>query len=117
MSIEFPKYVSLQQVKNRLRIDTDDEDSDLLDLIEQCTAVIIAYLKVPNAYLDTSGLVPTDTSGDPIGVPREVQLATLVLIGIMYRDRDGADMEAWQQGYLPWQVTSLIYHLRDPALA
>lgn len=117
MNIYFPAFVSLSQAKARLRIDNDDEDGDLNDMIEQCTAVITAYLKLPGAYQNTSGVIPTDTSGDPVGVPKEVQLSTLLLIGFMYRDRDGNDMANWQQGYLPWQVTAPIYHLRDPAMA
>jgi hypothetical protein len=115
--IYFPTFVSMAQVKARLRIDNDAEDGDLQDLIEQSTAVITAYLKTPGIYEDSSGTIPVDTAGDPIGVPREVQLATLMLIGFMYRDRDGADMANWQQGFLPWQVTATIYHLRDPAMA
>lgn len=116
-AIEFPKFVSLNQVKTRLRIDNDAEDADITDMIEQCTAVIIAYLKMPGAYQDTSGTVQNDSNGDPVGVPKEVQLSTLLLIGYMYRDRDGADIAQWQQGFLPWQVTAPIYHLRDPAMA
>lgn len=116
-AIYFPAFVSIDQVKARLRIDTDDEDADLQLMIEQATAIITAYLKKPGIYEDTAGIIPTDSAGDPIGVPREVQLATVVLIGFLYRDRDGFDMAQWQQGFLPWQVTAPIYHLRDPAMA
>lgn len=112
----FPKFVTIDQVKARLRIDNEDEDDDITLMIEQATAVITAYLKIPDAYQDSAGQIPLDSYGDPIGVPREVQLSTLILIGYLYRDRDGADMAQWQQGYLPWQVTVPIYHLRDPAI-
>ncbi len=115
-NLYFPKFVSVAQVKARLRIDTDDEDLDISDLVEQCTAVITAYLKLPGAYQDSAGEIPVDSAGDPVGVPKEVQLSTLLLIGIMYRDRDGADMANWMQGFLPWQVTAPIYHLRVPTL-
>ena len=116
-ALYFPKFVSLDQVKARLRIDNDDEDIDLIGMIEQCTSVITAYLKLPGAYQDSSGQIPVDSNGDPLGVPSEVQLATLLLIGFMYRDRDGSDMANWQQGFLPWQVTAPIYHLRVPTMA
>jgi Phage gp6-like head-tail connector protein len=116
-NLYFRQFVTLDQVKARLRIDNDDEDGDITDLIQGCTAVITAYLKVPDIYEDSTGEIPEDSNGDPLGIPKEVQLATLLLIGYMYRDRDGNDMAQWQQGYLPWQVTAVIYHLRDPALA
>ena len=116
-ALYFPMFVTLDQVKSRLRIDNDDEDDDITSMIQQATAVITAYLKLPGAYEDSSGQIPVDSSGDFIGVPREVQLSTLILIGYLYRDRDGADMANWQQGFLPWQVTAPIYHLRDPTIS
>lgn len=115
-ALYFPKFVSLSQVKARLRIDNEDEDDDIITMIEQATAVITAYLKLADAYQDSSGQIPEDSAGDPMGVPTEVQLSTLILIGYLYRDRDGADVAQWQQGFLPWQVTVPIYHLRDPTL-
>lgn len=111
--------VSLAQAKRRLQIDADitDVDEDLTLLIKAASKVILNYLKKPDAYQDSAGDVLVDSNGDPIGVPEEVQLATLLLLGIMYRDPDGVEMEKWQHGYLPFPVTSLIYTLRDPTVA
>jgi hypothetical protein len=40
-----------------------------------------------------------------------------VLVGILFKDRDGAMRESWPQGYLPFAVTAQVYMRRDPACA
>lgn len=111
--------VSLAQTKRRLQIDADitEVDEDLTLLIKGASRAVLNYLKKPDAYQDSNGDVVFDSNGDPVGVPEEVQLATLTLIGIMYRDPDGVEMEKWQHGYLPFPVTSFLYPLRDPTIA
>lgn len=80
-----------------------------------------AYCVVEDDYgvvLDSQGdpIILLDSQGDPV-VRADVKLATLYLVGIFFRDRDGADAKIWQPGYLPAPITALLYPLRTPALA
>ncbi|WP_460640101.1 head-tail connector protein [Larkinella harenae] len=109
--------VSLQQASDHLRRDTTDDDSDLELKIHAASAAVINYLKAGATFLDTSGGVPLDTSGNPVGVPYEVQAAVLLMLGVLYRDRDGQEMSQWELGYLPRPVMALLYPLRDPAMS
>lgn len=100
------KLVDVDTVKMRLRVDTDFEDSDLDLMIDSASAAVNRYLRRDDQYyIDNPDIEP------------EVVHAALVLIGIMYRDRDGEEMKDWQHGYLPFPVINLIYPLRDPAFA
>jgi hypothetical protein len=117
--------VSLQQASDHLRRDTTDDDDDLELKIIGASASILNYLKSGATFLNSDGDVDYESDGTPVGVPYEVQIATLMLVGILYRDREGRDsmvtnyriMDKWQHGYLPLPVTSLLYPLRDPAMA
>jgi hypothetical protein len=76
------------------------------------------YLGLAHDYYSTrtsSSDVSSDGSEGGI-VPDEVQLAVLMMVGILARDRDGVEAKDWDHGYLPRPVTSLLYPLRDPAL-
>lgn len=112
------KLVTLAQVKTRLRIDSDDADADMEDMIEAASGAVLNYLKSGADYfLDTAGEVIVDTDGDPLGVPAVVQTATLVLVGYFTRYRDENPDGEYEMGYLPKPVMALLYPLRDPALA
>lgn len=102
--------VDLETTKVRLRIDNDAEDDDLELLIRGASASVLAYLNYGLDYYN-------DSTGEAVDVPELVQNAVLLLIGILYRDRDGEEADKWEQGYLPRPVTSILYPLRDPALA
>lgn len=108
--------VTLDETKQRLRFDHDAEDDDLTSLIEGASAAVMNYLKKPqDHYVDSSGFVPVDSSGT-VGVPAEVKIAVLYLVGVLARDRDGTSATDWEHGYLPRPVTSILYPLRDPAI-
>lgn len=109
--------VSLQQARNHLRSDDSDDDADLSLKILAASAAVLAYLKDGATFVDSNGDVPVDSYGDPVGVPRQVQAATLLMVGYLYRLRDENEDEAYEHGYLPKPVTSLLYPLRDPAIA
>jgi|ERR1051325_909244 hypothetical protein len=113
------KFVSLNQAIRHLRVDTDDagELQDLDDKIEAASIMVARFIQNPNIYQDSTGTIPVDSSGDPIGVDKDVQMATLILAGIFYRDRDGTEMDKYLQGYLPFAVTALIYPFRVPVMA
>ncbi|KFB10340.1 head-tail connector protein [Nitratireductor basaltis] len=115
--------VSLDMVKRALRIGDLDENGDPLPseddvlletYIAAASAAVINYLKgqaeaVLN--LDSSGELPSGAE-----VPSEVQMACILLVGHFYREPDGDAEDAFEHGYLPKPVISLLYPLRDPAL-
>lgn len=112
------KLVTLQQASDHLRRDTTADDADLEIKIEAASEMVMAYLKSgADVFTDTAGEVFTDTAGDPVGVPRWAQMATLLLIGYLYKDRDENTDSAYDQGYLPKPITAILYPHRDPALA
>lgn len=93
--------VTLEDVKRHLRVDHDFEDEDIQLKIEAASEIIQRYIgqevKTP--------------------VPRRVAMATLQMVGVLYRDRDNEMMSQWQHGYLPFTVESLVYDLRTPSMA
>lgn len=108
--------VSLEQGKRHLRVIMDDEDADILLKIEGASAAVLDYLKSrANEFLDSSGMVEVDSNLDPVGVPANVQAATLLMLGYLYKDRDTNADEGYERGYLPAPVTALLYPKRDPA--
>lgn len=123
------EFVTLQEASLHLRRDTVEDNADLMGKIRAASMAVKNYLKdaspwepeydaFGNLILDTAGdaILVLDSAGDPVARP-EVKEATLYLVGIFYRDRDGQDMDKWQHGFLPFPVTSILYPLRTPALA
>lgn len=122
--------VTLQQASDHLRRDTDADDADLSLKVLAASSAVLAYLKSRrNLYvnetdengddvLDSAGLpIPAVDSAGEMTVRYNIQAATLLMLGYLYRDRDADSDKAYQQGYLPAPVTALLYPLRDPALA
>lgn len=102
--------VSLEQVKDHLRIDHDAEDADLTLKIQAASLMILEYVRRSESDYEQD-------SDDVLDVPYSMKMACLIMVGILYRDRDGTESDKWQQGYLPFSVTALIYNLRDPAVS
>ncbi len=110
--------VSLATAKDHLRMDHADEDGLIEIYIHAASGAVLNYLGDGSDYfLDSSEIVAMDSNLEPVGVPYEVQAATLILVGHFYKDRDNNEGNAFMQGYLPMPVTALLYPLRDPALA
>lgn len=106
--------VSLEQASQHLRRDTTDDDADLTLKIQGASRTVLKYLKGNTPFLDTAGEVEFDTAGDPIGVPEDVQIATLILIASFYKYREGE--ENLDYGRIPKAVSSLLYSLRTPTV-
>ena len=101
--------ITLQEAKDHLRIDIDDEDVHLELLVNAASDAVLNYLKIDGSeYYDSS---------DMLDAPYAVQAATLLMTGYLYRLRDNNEGGEYQQGYLPMPVTALLYPLRDPAIA
>ncbi len=105
--------VTLDQVKAGLRIDHSDDDAQLSLLISAASERIINYLKGR-----AKEVLNMDDDGNIIGpVPAAVTTAAMMMVGYLYRDPDQDPERDWELGRLPKPVSSLIYQLRDPALA
>lgn len=115
--------VTLAQVRSMLRIgEIDDspmpafEDDAILEnvYIPAASLAVTGYLK---GQADTviPGLADSPQTAE--GCPEDVQIATIILIGMIYREPDGDEAKNFGHGKLPDMVTSLLYRYRDPALA
>lgn len=101
--------VTLQQASDHLRRDTTDDNTDLTLKIEAASDAVLNYLKSDGEdYLDSSGDVVAEN------VPNAVRMATLLLVGVFYSNRDNST--EFERGYLPPVVTALLYPLRAPAI-
>jgi hypothetical protein len=112
--------VGLNEAKAQLQVDHNQQDAHIEMLIHACSGAVLNYLKRDVADLDSDNALEVDSDGVII-MEWEVTLATLYLVGVMFRDRDGpASIEQSSfvdQGYLPRPVTALLYPLRDPTAA
>lgn len=128
--------VSLQEAKDHLRVDTDDGDNDLTLKIHAASNAVLNYLKRSGlAYeyeLDTAGDPLRDTAGDPVFlldtagdkiVLPEVQAAVLIMLGVIYIDRDakdfvdGGNTQTLGELHMPRTVKWLLDPLREPSHA
>lgn len=116
--------VSLQQASDHLRRDSDDDDNDLTLKIHAASQAVINYIDDLD-FLDSAGDVELDSAGDPVGVPFAIQSATLILLGMLYVDRDAPDFRKGETNnpartgeiILPKTVHFLLDPYRIPRLA
>lgn len=89
--------------------------------IDAASEAVISYLGAKATFIDSSGNVPVNSSGAPVGVPANVQIATLIIVAELYKNREGQpeNMVDAPHGYayLNRAAVSLLYPLRDPALS
>ena len=91
-------FVTLDEVKARLRIDAGDDDATLTSLIDEASSAVADYMK----YVD----------GD---VPPRVKAATIMLVGILYNKPDSDSDGLFEGGSLPGPVRALLS--RKPTMA
>lgn len=102
-------FATLAETKHSLRmLEAETDDDALLEML------ITAASKSVANYLKSSAdpLLPDDAE-----IPAEVRVATIMLVGFLYRSPDQDPDEYFARGFLPAPVTALLYPLRDPALA
>lgn len=120
--------VTLSEAKIHLKVDHDDEDSDITLKIQAASNAILKYLDnegvIYEQATDSAGDLEYDSAGDPVWeedssgdyVPRyEVKAACLLMVGTLYLNREGV-FPGTAPGYLPPAVLSLLYPLRDPVV-
>lgn len=102
--------VTLTQAKDRLRVVISDEDTDILRMIEEASAAVVA--RVDNADV-------TDLWLDDASTPREAQAAVLETVLFLY-ERDTTNSNQLRddhRGLLPARAERVLYRLIKPALA
>lgn len=105
-------FITLQDATQHLRVDDDADDSDITLKVHAASGAVRNYLKsAADAYFDADGAVIAAK------VPFEVQAATLLMLGYLYKQRDEDSGHEFEEGKLPRPVTALLYPLRDPAFA
>ncbi len=105
--------VSLAQAKEHLEVDHSDRDNDITLKIHAASAVVLNYIRNgADAFTDSAGEPILDSNGLPIGIPYEIQAATLLMLGYLYKNRDSDPDKAYGLGTLPNDVTALIYKHR-----
>ena len=118
------QFVSLDEARAHLRLDTEDEDGYVELLIQAASGAVYNYIRDSRPeFFDSDNLPFEDYSGIADGLPIEVKSATLLLLGYLYKDRDNNGLYKtntggnFEHGYLPRPVLSMLYRYRMPGLA
>lgn len=110
--------VSLEQARTHLRIDTSDGDTDLTLKIKGASRAVLEYIKNgADPFTDSTGEPYEDSNGVALGIPEDVQSATLFLLGYLDRNRASDKDGGFDRGWLPDPVTALLCPYRTPSLA
>jgi len=117
--------VTVEQARDHLRIDAgsvDAGESDLTLKIHAASGAVLNFLKGANRFVqaEVNGIPAFDVDGNPIyttNVLPEVQGATLLMLGYLFKDRDSDKDHEYEYGVLPRPVTALLSMLRKPTLA
>lgn len=109
--------VTLDRVKEALKIETTDDDGMLNVYISAASLAVVKYLKgQAGDFLDINS--PPDSPPDNLDtVDERVVVSVIMLVGTIYKEPDGDEAMAFSHGNLPWMVTALLYPMRDPTLA
>lgn len=118
--------VSVNQAKVALRYDDSDNDYAIEMAVKAASYAVLSYLKwPPDSYVDSFGDIPLDSAGDPVGIPADIQQATIYWAGRFladpagltgYSERQGGTSE-WEHFQPPRVVVALLTPYRKPTLA
>lgn len=101
------QLVSLERALSHLRVEAGDDDDTIKDLIDAASDIVIDYLKLKE--IPETWALENDTTVST--VPGPVRAAVLLVITVLYEDREGATDP------LTPAVESLLMRMRDPAVA
>ncbi len=99
--------ITLDQAKLHLRLDNDDHDEQLEEIIEDASGIILDYLKAGAGTYQT-------TSGEPDDVPRAVVAAVKLGVSALF---ENPEQDEKGPLVLSQTVKNLLMRLRDPAIA
>lgn len=103
------ELVTFEQMKEHLRVDHDEDDQKIQDIVLQASIIVWDHIKGDDYEFDW-----VTSSGSPMEVPMSIQAATLLVGGSLYENADGS--EAGPQP-LSNAVRALLTPRRDPELA
>ena len=96
--------LSVDEVKEHLRIEDDDEDEYIAGLIRQAQATAEDFCRVSfDAF---------DIEGDSSSAPEPVRLAVLLMVSHYFENRDNPERAVY--GTMRIAVENLLYPYRDP---
>jgi hypothetical protein len=99
--------ITVDQAKLHLRIENDEHDEQLEEIVPDVSEIILDYLKLESTAYQT-------TSGDPDDVPGAIRAAVKLGVSAMFENPeqlpDGPQV-------LSQAVKDLLHRYRDPALA
>ena len=120
-------FVSISQASDHLRRDNNADDCDLDLKIKAASKSVYNYLGATRVAelvdFDSDGEVAKDEYNNPIGVPEEIQSATLIILSMLYNDREGNDFSNGKSSprtgeiILPRIVLFLLDPLKLPVIA
>lgn len=101
--------VTVAQAKTHLRAGSEMTTDEAEGLISRASNIVLDYLKltsIPDAWTESGTGSPSE-----VQIPGAVQAATLLVIGVLDKDKIG-EMDPLTPG-----ARSLLHRFRDPALA
>lgn len=105
--------VTLEEIKKGLVIDFDDDDELLGMMNLSASAAVLNYLKI-----EADDLTPVTGGGvSDDDFPEQARIATILLVGFLYRNRDRNEDGDFGVANLPAPVVSLLHPLRYPSFA
>lgn len=102
--------VSLTLAKRHLRIDFDDDDTEIEVYLAAAETIVTEYLDravYPSAEDSPPGAPPSGDDGTALEVTPAITAAILLVLGDLYENRE-ADTEAVGDAVLPKAVRSLL---------
>jgi hypothetical protein len=102
-------FATLEATKASLRMlpDETDDDALLTLLLDAASRSVANYLKsTAEPFME-----------EDAEAPAEVKVATIMLVGFLFKNPDQDPERYFERGYLPAPVTALLYPLRDPTVA
>ena len=109
--------VSLARVKQALRVSSSADDGVLELYISAASRAVIAYLKGEAGDFLGIDSPPDSPPNDLATVDERIAVSVIMIVGVIFKEPDGDEAQAFSQGNLPWMATALLYPLRDPTLA
>lgn len=108
------KLVTVDQAARHLRQDDIIDPGILADLEDK--VVMVSHLVVDYLKYAPEVVAPWFEDGEPVAVPPLVQMATLVWLAYLEKNRAGGD-ERLELGEIPRSVSNLLWRVREPSYA
>lgn len=115
------QLASLARARDQIRSDTNYDDADLTLTIEAASEAVLNYID-DHTFLNSAGEADFDSDDEPVDVPAPIQKAVLMIVAMLYTDRDGEDFRKGETAprlgdiILPRAVHFLLDRYRIPTI-